>query len=151
MSYTQRKIDDEQVFLLEPQTYMNLSGPAVCNFLSYFGEKAPSSESLLVIHDDMDLSMGTLRFRPGGSSGGHRGVASIIEAFSSEKFSRLRVGVGRPEGLEAADYVLESLGKEQEKSLLGLASRAASTLPEWIRHGTDSCANRYNGEGFASQ
>ena len=151
VSYTQRKIDDEQVFLLEPQTYMNRSGPAVRSFLSYFGEVAPSSESLLVVHDDLDLPMGTLRFRSGGSSGGHLGVASIIEALCSAQFSRLRVGVGRPAGLEAAEYVLQSLTKEQEKGLLSMVSKAASTLPEWIRQGTDTCANRYNGVGFASQ
>jgi PTH1 family peptidyl-tRNA hydrolase len=149
--YTQKKIDEEQVFLLEPQTYMNRSGPAVRSFLSYFGETAPTSESLLVVHDDLDLPMGTLRFRPGGSSGGHRGVASVIEALASDHFSRLKVGVGRPAGQEAAEYVLESLSKEEEKGLLSLASKAASTLPEWIREGTDSCANHFNGVGFASQ
>jgi PTH1 family peptidyl-tRNA hydrolase len=105
-------------------------------------------KSLLVVHDDLDLPLGRVRFRGRGSSGGHRGIASIIEAFSTDDFARLKVGVGRPEAMDAADYVLAPLRGEEEKKLLEIASRAAETLPVWLSEGTESCANRYNGASF---
>jgi len=148
VKYTEKKLDGEPVFLLEPETYMNRNGPAVRELLAYFGgPRATESiaETLLVVHDDLDLPEGRLRFRSDGSSGGHRGVQSLIEALGSGSFARLKVGIGRRAGSEAADYVLERLSREEEAQFLELCVEAARTLPVWIRQGVTACANRFNG------
>jgi PTH1 family peptidyl-tRNA hydrolase len=174
--FADRLVYGERVALVKPQSYMNLSGPPVRAVVRYFageilepergaggdtgegasgkaagGKAVDLSASLLVVCDDLDLPMGKLRFRARGSSGGHRGVASIIEALGTERFSRLRVGIGRPEGGDAAAYVLERLGGESEQALSGSARRAAETLPLWIQEGVAACANRFNGPQEGNQ
>lgn len=159
--YVDKEIYGEKVALVKPQTYMNLSGRAVQAVLRYFaaslleqeeGKSGPGREEpidlsrhLLVIFDDLDLPLGKLRFRGRGSSGGHRGVASVIDAIGTDRFSRLRVGSGREAGREAAEFVLEPLSAEDENRLREAAVLAAKTLPLWIQEGVDACANRFNG------
>jgi len=103
------------------------------------------SDLLLVVHDDLDLPWGKLRFRESGASGGHRGMASLIEALGTEGLGRLKVGIGRREGSDAAEYVLEPLRGEGAEQLLNVAAHAAKTLPVWIEHGIQTCANQFNG------
>lgn len=136
----------ERVFLVKPQAYMNLSGPPVRDLMGYFGEDREEdlTESLLVVYDDLDLPEGRLRFRSGGSSGGHRGVASIIAALGHDRFSRLRIGIGRRAELPPADYVLEALDPQSEKRLDEAAERAAAGLQLWMQEGIESCMNRFN-------
>lgn len=150
VKYTEKKWEGESVYLLEPLTYMNQSGPAVREFLGYFGGadldlKHSLEDSLLVVHDDLDLEEGKLRFRASGSSGGHRGVQSLIEALGSNTFGRLKVGIGRRHGSEAREYVLEKLSSAEEESFLAICRQAARTLPVWIREGSRACANQFNG------
>lgn len=147
----EKKIGEETVFLLKPETFMNLSGPAVRDFLSYFSRSPDPAlfdsgleDQVLVVHDDLDLPEGKLRFRARGSSGGHRGVASIIEALGTSDFGRLKIGIGRREGSEAISYVLEPLQGPDEERLSTVAAEAAKTLPVWIREGLEACANRFN-------
>jgi PTH1 family peptidyl-tRNA hydrolase len=160
--YADRELYGEKTALVKPQTYMNHSGRAVRAIVRYFAasalepeatavaglrEPADLSRQLLVIFDDLDLPLGKLRFRDRGSSGGHRGVASVIEALGTDRFSRLRVGIGREVGTEAADYVLETVGGDDEERLLEAAAHAAKTLPAWLQEGVEACANRFNGPG----
>ena len=136
----------EKVYVVKPQRYMNLSGPPVRDVMGYFGGKREGdlTESLLVVYDDLDLPEGRLRFRSGGSSGGHRGVASIISCLGHDRFSRLRIGIGRRDGLEAADYVLQAVDRQTESQLEEAARRAANSLSTWIEEGIQSCMNRFN-------
>lgn len=148
MKYTEKKLGDESVFLLQPETFMNRSGPAVRELMGYFGRDEALTaidSSLLVVHDDLDLEEGKLRFRAQGSSGGHRGVQSVVEAFGSDAFGRLKIGVGRPSGSEAKDYVLAPLSGEAEAWMLQVCDEAAKTLPVWIHQGIQACANCFNG------
>jgi len=152
--HTRKRVHGQVVCLVEPQAYMNLSGPAVRGFLE---EAEPGrlvagepGEDLLVVHDDLDLPLGKLRFRSRGSSGGHRGVASLIDALGTDGFARLKIGIGRREGEDAADYVLEPLEGEDEEVLRSIADAAARTLPLWVREGTEEAATRYNGQGALS-
>lgn len=109
--------------LFLPLTYMNLSGGAVHGVMTRLGL---SPADLLVIHDDLDLEVGRLRMRPGGSSAGHRGVESVIEALGTEAFPRLRIGIGRPpEGVDPADFVLTPMDEEEVKVFLPVVQRAA--------------------------
>ncbi len=147
VKYTEKKIGAESVYLLEPETFMNRSGPAVRELLSYFGGKETLEaleRSLLVVHDDLDLEEGRLRFRARGSSGGHRGVQSILESLGSDAFGRLKIGIGRRSGSDAADFVLENLSASSEVPIREACSRAAEALPLWLKDGVEACANRYN-------
>ncbi len=146
----QVNVGGTRVLLLKPQTYMNLSGHAVRD-LVHFHRLVPRDEAkpdltdqLLVIYDDLDLPTGRLRYRQRGSAGGHRGVASIIQELNCERFSRLKVGIGRDERHEAADYVLESLSQDEKTALADIAEIAAESVETWVAEGVAACANRYN-------
>ena len=179
VTYTEMVLGSEKVFLLKPQSFMNRSGPALRQFLGYhmdWEEVAPAdpeapqtgehgrgrqsmglAESLLVVHDDLDLPVGKLRFRSSGASGGHRGIESVIAALGTDTFGRLKVGIGRPteaEGeagggadVDAARYVLEPLSREESRRLRSVAAHAARTLPVWLDEGLEVCSNRFNGVG----
>jgi PTH1 family peptidyl-tRNA hydrolase len=97
-----------------------------------------------VIYDDLDMPLGRLRFRARGSSGGHRGLGSIIRELKTERFSRLKVGIGRDEEQLPEDYVLEPLRGELEDRLMEAARAASETIPVWVEEGVVACANRYN-------
>ncbi|GAB6877702.1 aminoacyl-tRNA hydrolase [Thermaerobacter litoralis] len=133
----------QPVLLLKPQTYMNLSGEAVeqaCRAL-----RAEPAE-VLVVYDDLDLPPGHLRLRPGGRAGGHRGVASIIEALGRDDFPRLRVGIGRPPaGVDAAEYVLAPFTAEEQALMAAAVQRAAEAVLAVLSTGLDRAMSRYNG------
>lgn len=134
---------DRRVILVKPVTYMNLSGQAVASLVHFY--KVPL-DHLLVIHDDIDLPLGTLRLRPSGSSAGQKGLASTIDRLGTENFARMRVGVGRPPGQKmAADYVLQPFGKDEKETLTFVLDRAVEAALTFMRSGLDTAMNRYNG------
>jgi PTH1 family peptidyl-tRNA hydrolase len=126
--------------LARPLTYMNDSGIAVRKLLAR--ERAPLHE-LLVVADDFSLPFGKLRFREGGSAGGHNGLRSIIEELESERFSRLRVGIGEPDR-NAVDHVLSRFSPDERERLAELVDAAADAVEAWARDGTGKAANRFN-------
>lgn len=132
----------DRVFIMKPQTYMNASGTAVREALDYFGGKA---EEVLVVHDDLDLPLGRLRFRASGSSGGHRGVQSILDHLGTDFFARLKVGIGREEDRDPAEFVLSTIGQREKSILEGSLDRAAESIDVWIAEGTGKASLRYNG------
>jgi PTH1 family peptidyl-tRNA hydrolase len=124
----------------KPLTYMNDSGIAVRRLLAR--ERAPLHD-LLVVADDFALPFGKLRFREGGGAGGHNGLRSIIEELGSEKFSRLRVGIGEPDR-GAVDHVLSTFHPDERERLDELLETAAEAVEAWARDGTSKAANRFN-------
>jgi peptidyl-tRNA hydrolase (EC 3.1.1.29) len=137
-SYQERKL-----ILAKPQTFMNLSGQAVQGLMHFY--KLPLT-NLLVIHDDLDLPPGTLRLRPGGGSGGQKGVQSIIERLGTEGFARLRLGIGRPPGqMNAADYVLQEFSDLEMTIISPVLNRGVDAVLEFVVNGIESAMNRYNG------
>ncbi len=112
--------------------------------LSADGSSVGLRDVLLVIYDDLDLPFGHLRFRTRGSSGGHRGLGSIIQELKTERFSRLKVGIGRDDEQVPEDYVLEPLCGESVEELTDAAQTASETIPSWLENGVVACANRYN-------
>ncbi len=123
---------------------MNLSGGSVAALVQFF--HVPF-EDLLVCADDIDLPLGTLRLRPFGGSGGHRGMRSIITALGSQSFPRLRIGVSRPPGvMQAADYVLQDFDHQQDAEVAAVIARASEALQTVLEHGLDAAMNRFNGE-----
>src|SRR4029079_852416 len=126
--------------LVNPQTCMNESGLAVRKVLAR--ERAPLGE-LLVVVDDFALPFGKLRFREGGGPGGHNGLRSIIGELESEAFSRLRVGIGAPDG-RFIDHVLTKFEPDERQRLDELVDAAADAVEAWASEGTNKAATRFN-------
>jgi len=134
--------EEERVFLLKPQTYMNLSGRAVKELLGFY--KVPMA-NFLVIHDDMDLPVGRIRLRQRGSSGGHNGIRSVIAETGTEEFWRLKVGIGRPPAAwDPARFVLAPFGADEIKSLEEALGRAVAAVKLWLRGESSTAMNLYN-------
>src|SRR6188472_2444482 len=129
-----------ELVLAKPQTYMNDSGAAVRRLLQSY--HVPLVD-LLVVTDDFALPFGKLRFREAGSHGGHNGLRSIIDELGTEKFSRLRVGIGEP-GRGAVDHVLSRFHPDERQRLGTLLDAAADGVEAWAREGTAKAANRFN-------
>ena len=126
--------------LVKPLTYMNDSGLAVRKVIAR--EHAPLGD-LLIVADDFALPFGKLRFREGGGPGGHNGLRSIIDELGTEKFSRLRVGIGEPDR-GAVDHVLTRFAPDEQQRLDELLDAAADAVETWAREGTNKAANRFN-------
>lgn len=136
------KSEAKQVILAQPLTFMNLSGSGIKPLVK---KHKISLQDLLVICDDIDLDFGVLRLRPAGSSGGHRGLESVIESLGSKEFARLRIGVGRPhEKADAADYVLAPFRKSELKDVREIIEIAVSCAESWITQGISETMNNYN-------
>ena len=128
------------VVLAKPRTFMNLSGRAVAQLVRRFGI---TPDDLIVIHDDMDLPLGKLRIRRGGSAGGHKGVASVIDSLGTEDFARVRIGIGRPDGDEVS-YVLGDFTAEEKEVVTQAVGQAAEAVRCILSDGIEAAMNRYN-------
>lgn len=136
------RVDGKEVLVAKPQTYMNNSGLAVVNLLE---EYHINPEEMLVVYDDLDLPLGRLRLRTEGSSGGHHGMESIIRETKTEKFPRLRVGIGRPRDRNrVVDYVLSPFSEEEEVLLAKVLKRAGECLHRCVEFGTEESMNFCN-------
>jgi PTH1 family peptidyl-tRNA hydrolase len=133
----------ERVLLLKPQTFMNLSGDAAREAMSFY--KLPT-DRLIVVSDDIALGLGALRVRPSGSAGGHNGLRDIIAKCGGEGFARVRIGVGAPPdgGYEVIDWVLSRFDESDMTALGGALERAASAVETIISSGTEKAMNDFN-------
>jgi PTH1 family peptidyl-tRNA hydrolase len=139
---TKAKYQDKRLLLAKPQTFMNLSGQAVSRLVKYY--KIPR-ESLLIVYDDVDLPLESIRIRPNGGAGGHKGVASIIERLGTNEFPRLRLGIGRPPGRKnAAAHVLRNFTKEENVFLEVTLERAVDAVLVFVSAGLEAAMNKYN-------
>ena len=133
----------QQLMLVKPQTFMNLSGNSVATLLRYFGG---TPADLTVISDDADLPLGRMRLRANGGSGGHRGLLSIIEQLGTEGFPRLRVGIGREDRQgDLANQVLAKLDEPRQNLLRKSVEAAADAALFLIEQGLNETMNRFNG------
>ncbi|NLZ28454.1 MAG: aminoacyl-tRNA hydrolase [Firmicutes bacterium] len=140
--YAENDYRGKRLILLQPFTYMNLSGRAVIEALRWY-KLQPAR--LTVIYDDMDLERGVIRLRPRGGSGGHRGIASIIESLGTEHFARLRVGVDRPPpGMEPEFYLLKTRGVADSEIMVRAEEKAAEAILVMIAEGLDAAMNKFN-------
>ncbi|MCH7725629.1 MAG: aminoacyl-tRNA hydrolase [Planctomycetes bacterium] len=135
-------INNESSLLLCPLTYMNNSGNSVQPARDFY--KLPDDE-LLVICDDFNLPLAKLRFRARGSAGGQKGLHDIIQRLGTDKFARLRIGIGAPpEDWDVADYVLSKFTKQEIPEVEKAVSRAADVAAIWISEGVEHCMNHFN-------
>jgi len=139
--FGQCRIDQEDVFLVRPFTYMNLSGAAVGQWVKHLGEKM---SCCIVIHDDLDLPFGRIRVRRRGSHGGHRGVQSIIDILGTGDFIRIKIGIGRPADQPPELYVLQSFTLEERRRLAEIISRGCEAVEAIIKEGVEFTMNRFN-------
>ena len=132
----------EQVLLVQPLTFMNLSGTSVREAVDFF--KLPL-ENMLVICDDLNLPLGKLRFRAKGSAGGQKGLRDIIAKLGTEEFARLRIGIGAaPDNWDWADYVLSKFSAEELPAVEQAVAEAADAVLVWAREGIEFCMNTHN-------
>jgi PTH1 family peptidyl-tRNA hydrolase len=141
--YGKGLIGGQKVMLIKPMTYMNLSGEAIRAYCHYY--KVDPESELLVIYDDISLDPGQLRIRKKGSAGGHNGIKNIVQQLGTDKFARIRIGIGaKPEGWDLADYVLGRFPKEELETMRETVGRAVDATEEMIRAGADSAMNKFN-------
>jgi PTH1 family peptidyl-tRNA hydrolase len=136
------RLGEARLALLQPETYMNLSGGSLAAAARFF--KVPA-ESIAVVHDDVDLEHGRLQVRLGGGLAGHNGLRSVRESLGSAEFLRVRVGVGRPgrgDRRPVADYVLSPFEPDQDAE--ALVARAADAVETLVRDGLDEAQRRFN-------
>ena len=140
---TSIKFDEKQAILAKPQTYMNLSGEAVQSLLKFYDIPL---EQLLVCFDELDLPVGTIRLRPEGGSSGQNGMKSIIERLGTQKFPRLRLGIGRPPGrMDPAAYVLQDF-KEADGEIMDMTlDKAVEAIETFVKEGLNAAMNKFNG------
>ncbi len=139
--FYKKSVAQEDIVLLKPQTFINLSGHAVKEAADMY---KVSLQDIMVICDDLDLPLGKLRVRRSGGSGGHRGIESLIASLGSRDFSRLRVGIGRPAVGGAADYVLSRFSKEEYPLIEETLDKSCQALKTWISDGVEVCMNAFN-------
>jgi PTH1 family peptidyl-tRNA hydrolase len=135
-------LGETSVLLVEPQTWMNLSGRCVRQVMHYY--RIDASE-LLVVCDDLALPLGKIRIRRRGSAGGHKGLQDIIDQLGTEEYPRLRVGIGAaPPEWDPADWVLSRFSRDALPTIREAVERAAEAVECWILHGDEAAMNRYN-------
>ena len=142
--YAQTEYGGKKLFLLKPQTYMNLSGRSVLQLSAFF--HIPP-QRIIVMFDDISLEPGRLRVRPDGSAGGHNGIKSIIQELGSQDFPRVKIGVGanpHPD-YDLADWVLSTFSDQEEKALAVALDNAVKAALTIVDSGVSEAANRYNG------
>lgn len=132
----------EKVLLMEPQTYMNLSGEAVRDAVDFY---KLSNEEIIVIYDDISLDVGQLRIRKKGSAGGHNGIKNIIAHLGTDEFMRIKVGVGnKPQGWDLADYVLGRFPEAELPVVRDAVEQSAKACEKILADGIDAAMNQYN-------
>lgn len=136
------KRHSRKILLAKPQTWMNESGRAIAALQRFY--KVPHA-NLVVAFDDLDLPVGTIRIRPGGGSGGHRGMESIIRTLGADDFPRVRIGIGRPPGqMDPADYVLQAFSSQEEETIETALQRALDCIELLLDQGLQACMNACN-------
>ncbi|MEE0441655.1 MAG: aminoacyl-tRNA hydrolase [Thomasclavelia sp.] len=139
--YAKVKYRGEDIILLKPQTYMNLSGESVNAVMNFF---KIDKEDLLVIYDDLDMPVGKLRLRKTGSAGGHNGIKNIIAHLNSQDFKRIRVGIDRHKYMNVADYVLSRFSKVESEAIEQGIENAANAVLDYLDNDFNHAMNYYN-------
>ena len=132
----------EQLIIVKPLTYMNLSGNCIAPLANFY--KIPA-EQVIVVSDDINLAVGRMRIRKGGSAGGHNGLKSIIQCLGTDQFPRVRVGVGqKPEYMDLADYVLAKFDQNDAAVMAATYDAVADAILDIVNQGVEHAMNHYN-------
>ncbi len=140
------RIGDEKVVLVKPQTFMNLSGEAVRPIMDFYKE---SPDHLIVVYDDIDIELGSLRIRPSGSSGSHNGMKSVIYQLQHDDFPRVRIGLGDHGDMPLDRFVLSPVPKDEQPLLRDAITRAADACICIVEKGVSQAMQSYNTKASA--
>ncbi len=138
------RIDDEEVYVMKPATFMNSSGISVVEFKDHYNI---NTEDILIVVDDFQIPLGSIRFRKKGSDGGHNGLSSIIYNLNTDEFSRMRIGIGSAESLkkeEYIDFVLGNFDKEEIEIIQKIIPSYNQAILSFISDGITVAMNTYN-------
>ncbi len=135
-------INGKKVMLVKPQTFMNLSGQSLLDIVQFY---KIDPKNIIVIYDDVDIEVGSIRVREKGSSGSHNGMKSIIYQIQTDEFPRVRIGIGRPQFGDLADYVLGRIPKDEKSLMLEVIEKAALACETIVTDGVALAMNKYNG------
>jgi PTH1 family peptidyl-tRNA hydrolase len=134
-------VNDEKVILLKPQSYMNLSGDVIKQYVDYF---KIDINDILIIHDDLDIELGNFKLRLSGSSGGHNGLKNIISNLNTEEFKRIKIGISNNKMMDTKDYVTGSFSKEEEDKLNNVINIIVNVLDDYFKISFNNLMNKYN-------
>lgn len=136
-------MENVKVLLVKPQTYMNNSGNSLLEVLNFYKERI---DDFIIIHDDLDMDFGRVRFKESGGSGGHNGLKSISRMLNSSEYARLKIGIGRPPlDMKVEDYVLKGFLPEERKVLSDIVNISVKGLFVWGTQGIHKAMNEFNG------
>lgn len=141
-------IEGKRVYLAKPQTYMNLSGKAVREIIDYFDI---DTDCVIVVHDDLDLDFGKIKIRYGGSSGGHKGIDSIIAVLSTDKFIRVKMGIGKPKHKDISDYVLDDFSTDEKRLLEKFIELGVQAVNEILKNGLNKAMNLFSNKKITKE
>lgn len=140
--YGMGTIEGEKVILLKPQTYMNLSGESIIEWVNFY---KLAMDKLIIVYDDIDVEPATIKIRKKGSAGSHNGMKSVIQSLNTENFTRIRVGIGKPEYKgDMINYVIGKLPKEEYEELQKGTELAKKAIVEILANGVDIAMNKFN-------
>lgn len=142
--YTTEIINNEKVIFVKPETYMNLSGNSVIEFINFYKIEY---KNILVIHDDLDLPFGKIRVKTNSSAGGHNGIKSIINRIGNNNFARLKIGISHNTNGDTKDFVLGKFNKEQLAQLEKTFILTNQIIEDFIKYDINKVMNDYNGVG----
>lgn len=135
-------IEGKKVILLKPQTYMNLSGESIIEWVNFY---KLAMDKLIIVYDDIDVEPATIKIRKKGSAGSHNGMKSVIQSLNTENFTRIRVGIGKPEYKgDMINYVIGKLPKEEYEELQKGTELAKKAIVEILANGVDIAMNKFN-------
>lgn len=132
---------DEEIMLVKPTTYMNLSGEAMRAVIDYY---KISTEDMIIVYDDLSLNLGKIRFRANGSDGGHNGIKSIIQHLGSKNFARLKIGIGPQPPIPSEAFVLQNFDKESLEELKTILSTSEEAINFYFKNGIEKTQCKYN-------
>lgn len=138
---TKFKHNNEDILLVKPTTFMNLSGEAVRTVMDYYKIEI---KDILIIYDDIALDLGRIRLRANGSDGGHNGIKSIIKNIGSKDFARLKVGIGPQPNIPSENFVLQNFSKEQLPFLKDILNTSIEAVEFYLDNGMEKTQNKYN-------
>ena len=142
--FYETEIDNEKVIFIKPLTFMNLSGEAVYKYKEYYNIDI---KDILIIHDDLDLPVGTIRLKENSSDGGHNGIKSIIQCLKSNEFKRLKIGISNNKMIDTKDYVLGKFSKSEISELNKILDICQNIINDFSVLGFADLMNKYNRRG----
>ncbi len=139
--YTKVNVDGENIILLKPQKYINLSGEVVRKYIDYFKIDV---EDILIISDDLDMQVGKIKLKLSGSSGGHNGLKNIELHLKTQNYKRIKIGISNNKNMDTKDYVLGKLSKEEKEEIEKIKNLMPNIFKDYLHTSFDNVMNKYN-------